>query len=131
MKIAAIRPPLARKVRATYLLAALALLGPRLTNLLWWLLDPVRWRLAFNGGIFLPLVGCLVLPWTTLLYVLLAVPDGLIGRDWIWLGVALLLDLFLYDRGIWGSPNAGNLDRISVFSEATLHPRLTDDIEPT
>jgi len=81
--------------------AGLALAAPRLAVLFWWLVDPARWQFAFRGHVVLPLTGVLVFPWTTLMALLIAAPDQLSDQHWIWLGVALLLDLLMYDRDIW------------------------------
>lgn len=81
---------------------SLVLLGPRVFNLFWWLFQPLRWQLAFAnwGGIWWlwPTLGILFLPWTTLMYVLVA-PGGLVGLDWLWLGLMLLADFASYGGG--------------------------------
>lgn len=76
--------------------------GSRLTILVWWLTDPQRFGQAFAnwvlpGGFALPvwvwtLLGGFFLPWTTLAYLLLF-QGGVVGYEWIVLGVALLADL--------------------------------------
>jgi hypothetical protein len=76
--------------------------GSRLTILYWWLTDPQRFNLAFKnlvlpGNYSFPvwiwsLVGAIFLPWTTLAY-LIVIPGGVLGYDWIWLGVAFLIDI--------------------------------------
>lgn len=104
MEIETVQRPLAGKAWQTYLALALAFLALRMASLLWWLLDPGRWQLAFHGSVILPLSAVLVFPWTTLVYVFIAAPGRLADQQWIWLGVALLLDLLMYDRGIWGGP---------------------------
>ena len=72
-------------------LTALILLGPRAGILVWWLINPVRWNLAFTTFIW-PLLGFIFLPWTTLMYVVVF-PGGLVGFDWIWLGLGLVIDI--------------------------------------
>ena len=52
----------------------LLLFGPRLVDVLWWLFDPLRWHAVF-GTFLVPLLGVIFLPWTTLVYVLVA-PGG-------------------------------------------------------
>lgn len=84
------------------LLTVLLFLGPRAGILVWWLLDTTRWMNAFPGSFVLPLLGFLFLPWTTLAYVLV-VPNGIIGFDWIWLGVAILSDISSYAGGGYGN----------------------------
>ena len=39
-----------------------------------------------------PLIGGLFVPWTTLAY-LIVFPGGVVGLDWVWLGLGLLFDL--------------------------------------
>jgi hypothetical protein len=65
--------------------------SPRLVMVLWWLLDMARWSATFDT-VLLPIVGFLLAPWTTLMYVLVA-PGGVTGLDWLWMGVAVLVDL--------------------------------------
>jgi len=76
--------------------------GSRITLLVWWLTDPQRFTSAFQnwalpGNIALPvwvwtLLGGIFLPWTALAY-LIVFTDGIVGYEWIVLGVALLVDL--------------------------------------
>jgi hypothetical protein len=79
------------------LAASLVILGPRFGILLWWLLEPARWSLAFDTFVW-PFLGFLFVPWTTLMYVLVF-PGGVDGFDWIWLGMGLLADVFSYAGG--------------------------------
>jgi hypothetical protein len=85
------------------LVTTLLLLGPRLAILVWWFMDSARFTLAFQtwpspfhltfppGG-FWPLLGTIFVPWTTLAY-LIVFPGGVVGLDWVWLGLGLLVDL--------------------------------------
>jgi hypothetical protein len=70
----------------------LALLGPRAAAVIWWLLEPARWNLTFDG-LLVPVLGIIFLPLTTLMYVIVA-PGGVEGFDIVWLGIAFGLDLF-------------------------------------
>jgi len=79
------------------LFASLLLLGPRAVIFLWWLFQPVRWNTTFDSFI-LPFLGFLFLPWTTLMYVLVF-PGGIDTFDWIWLGLALAVDIASYASG--------------------------------
>ena len=73
-------------------LAILALIfGPRVVMVIWWLLDMARWSATFDTFI-VPFLGFLLLPWTTIMYVLVA-PDGLAGIDWLWMAIAVLFDV--------------------------------------
>ncbi|NLG49387.1 MAG: hypothetical protein GX552_04670 [Chloroflexi bacterium] len=82
-------------------LTVLVLAGPRLAILIWWLLNPLRWQVTFPNFI-VPLLGFILLPFTTLMYVLVA-PGGVVGFDWVWLVLALLLDLGSYGGGAYGN----------------------------
>ena len=65
--------------------------SPRLVMVIWWLLDMARWSATFDN-VLVPILGFILLPWTTLMYVLVA-PAGLNGIDWLWLGIAVVVDL--------------------------------------
>jgi hypothetical protein len=53
-----------------------------------------------------PRLGAWFLPWVTLMYVLVA-PGGVAGWDWVWMILAVLIDL-----GSYGGGGYGNRDRI-------------------
>ena len=72
-------------------LAALLFFGPRLAILVWWLFQPARISMAFDGWI-LPILGLIFLPWTLLMY-LIVFPGGVVGFDWLILGLGLLADI--------------------------------------
>ena len=86
----------------------LLLLGPRAAILIWWLINPVRWQATFDTWIW-PLLGFIFLPWTTLMYVLVA-SGGVIGFDWVWIGLAVVADIGMYVGGGYG-----NRDRIPGY----------------
>jgi hypothetical protein len=68
-------------------------LFPRLALLILWIARPALVDAAFTTFI-LPLLGIIFLPFTTLIYVIVYVPGvGLTGWGFIWVIVALLLDL--------------------------------------
>jgi hypothetical protein len=84
---------------------ALVLLGPRFFGAMWWLFQPARWQAAFTdviGGGSLwwiwPVVGLIFLPWTTIMFILVA-PLGIVGWDWLWLGLAVAADIASYAGG--------------------------------
>ena len=85
----------------------LLMLGPRLGIIIWWLMEPVRWQTTFNS-ILWPILGVLFAPWTTLMYVLVA-PGGVMGWDWLWIGLAVMADAGSYAGGGYG-----NRDRLPV-----------------
>jgi hypothetical protein len=70
-------------------------LGPRFAGAIWWLVNPALWNRAFNGAWLWPLLGLIFLPWTTLMYVLVF-PAGIVGLDWLWMGLAVLADIAWY-----------------------------------
>jgi hypothetical protein len=93
------------------LLAIFGGLFPRLAVLFIWLARPVLFSAAFGGSWFWPLLGIIFLPFTTLMYILLWSPGGLVGFDWVWLILAIILDL-----GHIGGVGYGNRDRMSAYS---------------
>ena len=82
----------------------LLILGPRFFGALWWIFQPVRWQTAFSslfsGGPWWiwPILGIIFLPWTTIMYVIVA-PGGVVGWDWLWLGLMFIVDLAWYGGG--------------------------------
>jgi hypothetical protein len=65
----------------------------RLALLFIWLWTPLVDR-AFHGGWLLPLLGILILPLTTLAYVIIfALAGEVSGWNWLWVALSLLLDL--------------------------------------
>lgn len=78
-----------------WLFALFALGVPRLAVLLLWMARPEYFADVLSNSFVLgPLVGVFVLPLTTLMYVLLWTPSvGLAGLDYVWIGLALILDL--------------------------------------
>jgi len=84
--------------------------GSRITILAWWLMDTQRFELAFKNwglsGIYAfpvwlsTLLGGIFLPWTTLAY-LYVFPNGIIGYEWIVVGVAFLIDIAGHGGGYY------------------------------
>jgi hypothetical protein len=79
------------------LFVVLLFFGPRSAIALWWIFDPLRFDVTFTS-FWLPFLGFLFIPWTTLMYVLVA-PGGLNGLDFLWLGLAIALDIASYSSG--------------------------------
>lgn len=75
------------------LLALLALISPRLALIAMWLLSDMLHQ-AFDGWI-LPVLGFLLLPWTTLAWAAMwsIGVTGVAGFEWFIVVVALLADL--------------------------------------
>jgi hypothetical protein len=73
--------------------ALLAATFPRLGVLIIWIFT--NWvQLAFKGNWFLPLLGLIFLPFTTLMFVLVAAPLGHVGLGgWLLIGMGVLFDL--------------------------------------
>ena len=93
------------------LLAIMVFLGPRAGILFWYLVDPFRWQHAFhNFNTFLvPLAASLFLPWTTLMFVIVA-PNGAIQPGGIfWIALCFVFDLLSY-----ASSGYTNRDRFGV-----------------
>jgi hypothetical protein len=83
------------------LFTALVFLGPRAGILIWWLVQPLRWQTTFDT-FWWPLLLFIFLPWTLLMYVGVA-PGGVVGFDWLWLGLALFVDIASYSGGAFGN----------------------------
>ena len=65
----------------------------RIMLLMVWIARPVMMDAAFSSFI-IPCLGFMFLPFTTLMYVLLWSPGvGIQGLDWLWLFLAVLLDI--------------------------------------
>ena len=74
------------------LLALIAVLSPRLAVILLWLFTNYVDK-AFSGW-FLPLLGVIFLPWTTLFYILVDNAPGPIHvAGWFVIGIGVVLDL--------------------------------------
>jgi hypothetical protein len=81
--------------------AILVLLGPRLAIIVWGIAQPARWEATFSTFVW-PLLGFLVLPWTTLMYVAVA-PLGVTGFDWFGIALAVIADIASYSGSAWGN----------------------------
>jgi hypothetical protein len=89
------------------------LFGPRLAGVFWWLARPLRWvgaAGAFDTWIW-PVLGLIFVPFTTLMYVAIA-PGGIVGWDWLWMGLGVAADVASYAGGGYGNrqriPGYGN-----------------------
>ena len=79
------------------LLAIILAGAPRVALFVWWLFD-TRYVNAAFGNLLMAVLGFLFLPWTTLMYVFVY-PGGLSTVNWIFIGLALLVDLATYGGG--------------------------------
>ena len=78
-------------------LTALLVAGPRLAILVWWIFSPLYISSIFQTWIW-PILGWIFLPWTTLMYMSIA-PGGIVGFDWIPLGLGVFADMASYFGG--------------------------------
>ncbi len=80
----------------------LVFLGPRFAFLIYWLIPYGRAQvaLAFNTW-FWPLLGLIFLPWTTLMWTFVYGVNGMVGFDWVWVGLALVADIATYTGGAY------------------------------
>ena len=60
-----------------------------------WFARPVAFNVVFKGAWLLPCLGIMILPFTTLMYVILVTngPGSISGVDWLWLALAVMIDL--------------------------------------
>ena len=105
----------------------LLFLGPRVGSITWWLIQPVRWDVAF-GSIIWPILGIIFVPWTTLMYVAVNNPvTGISLLGWLFIALAVFTDVSqLAGSGYF------NRDRVPGMSAAeTAGPAdSTDTAEP-
>ncbi len=79
------------------LLAIAIGLMPRFALILAWLFS-ARWDLVWDSW-FWPLLGILFLPYTTVMYMLAwTVGTGVVGWDWMWVVMGLVLDLIKWTQ---------------------------------
>ena len=70
-------------------------LGPRIVLVGWWLFGD-KVDAVWSSWIW-PLLGILLLPWTTLMYVLMwSVVGGVSGAEWLLVAVGVALDIGTY-----------------------------------
>jgi hypothetical protein len=87
---------------------------PRIAFLIFWIARPAVVDAAF-GTIIWPLLGLIFLPFTTLMYVILWTPGvGVTGVDWLWIAIAVVLDL-----GHYGGSAYANRDRLPGYTGTT------------
>jgi uncharacterized BrkB/YihY/UPF0761 family membrane protein len=82
---------------------SLLLFGPRVVGAFWWLFQPAMWEATFRNWMnpwwIWPMLGIIFVPWTTLMYVIVA-PGGLNLWDWIFIGIAVVADVASYGGGV-------------------------------
>jgi hypothetical protein len=97
---------------------ALILLGPRFAAIIWWLIQPARWvgntDLSAFSSIIWPILGIIFVPWTTLMFVILA-PGGIEGLiEW-----GLLILMLVFDIGSYAGGGYGNRGMIGMGSSTS------------
>lgn len=79
------------------LFVLISLISPRLGIIILWAFTNYVQR-SFDG-FFIPLLGLIFLPWTTLMYVLVQAPAGSISFwGWLFVALGLLLDIASYGQ---------------------------------
>jgi hypothetical protein len=84
--------------------------APRIFLVLAWIFS-TRWDLVWKGDWLVPLLGIIVLPYTTIMYMLVYSPTGIQGWDWMWIALGVLLDIMKWTqiannrKGIPGYPS--------------------------
>jgi hypothetical protein len=76
--------------------------GPRFAFLVFWLTrqGQVLVNLAFDNFL-LPFLGFLFMPWTTLMIAIVTGVNGLVGFDWVWVGLAVAADIASYSANAY------------------------------
>jgi hypothetical protein len=70
-------------------------LGPRFALLVWWIFGD-KVDAAFDTWVW-PLLGLLLLPWTTIFYVIAWSPiGGVSGGEWLFVALGFVLDVASY-----------------------------------
>lgn len=90
-------------------LLALILAGaPRVALIFYWFMDAPVFDGVFDNW-FIPVLGFFLLPWLTLMYVIVA-PGGITGFEWALIALGALLDLGSYGGGGGASRRRKNRD---------------------
>ena len=77
---------------------------PRIADILIWIARPTAFMAAFNNNILWPILGIIFLPFTTLMYYILWSPGiGLAGWDWLWLILAVFLDVTHWGQMVYNN----------------------------
>jgi hypothetical protein len=73
---------------------------PRVFLLLAWIFSN-RWDVVWQGNWFIPLLGIIFAPYTTVMYMLAwSAPGGVQGWDWLWVALGVLLDVMKWSSWI-------------------------------
>lgn len=83
------------------LLTLMAVAGPRVAAIIWWLVDMSFFDRVFNTA-FWPIVGIIFAPWTTLFYLFGWVGSpGIQGWDYVLIVIGIVLDVATQGGGLW------------------------------
>ena len=110
------------------LLAFGAAIAPRLVLIFAWIFAP-RWDLAFRNGIILPILGIVFAPYTAIMYLLVWSPTGLVGFDWVWIGLGVLLDIMKWGqiaRHREGIPGVNSSRSVTAVDRSITEPTAED-----
>jgi len=93
-------------------------IAPRAFLILAWIFS-ARWDLVWKNNWFVPLLGILFLPFTTVMYMLVWSPTGIQGWDWMWIVLGVMLDIMK-----WGqiANNRKNIPGVSQGQPSTATP---------
>lgn len=72
-------------------------IAPRIFLILAWIFS-ARWDLVWKNNWFVPLLGILFLPFTTVMYMLVWSPTGIQGWDWMWIVLGVMLDIMKWGQ---------------------------------
>jgi hypothetical protein len=83
-------------------ISSLFFLGPRAGLFIWWMVDPSRFSTIYNN-LLIPIIGFVFLPISTITYTLIYKPafGSLVGLDWLWMAIAVMVDMSLYGGGVF------------------------------
>lgn len=79
------------------MLAFAIVVAPRVMLLLAWLFSE-RWDTVWGGDWLVPLLGLVIAPYTTVMYMLVWGPAGIAGWDWMWIILGVLLDIMKWGQ---------------------------------
>jgi hypothetical protein len=85
-----------------------------------WIARPIAFERVFGGSWIIPCLGIMILPFTTLMYVILVTNgpgSALSGIDWLWMLLAVLVDVSSI-----AAAGATNRDRIPAGMPGSTAP---------
>lgn len=89
------------------LFALFAGMFPRIADIFIWIARPTQFMNAFNDRWLVAILGIIFLPFTTLMWAILAWGvGGVAGWDWFWIILAVVLDLSHYAHTAYNNKEA-------------------------